>query len=156
MRPLFEGALRSRFALGAVVVGASLFGSTVASADASPHAEVLIIHATKCAQKSVDPQIGEPPPSLGYDCLKLLDRKQMPLVLNQPSTTPLPNNRTFQLVHTGRAGSKYKVTASISNADGTPGFSKLADVSADANKTFNVGGWNHQGGVLLLTVKIVP
>lgn len=142
--------------MGAVVAGMSLFGGTAAQADTAPHAEVLIIHATKCAQKSVDPKIGEAPPALGYDCLKLLDTKTMPLVLNAPSTTQLPNNRTFQLVHTGKADSKFKVTASISNADGTPGFSKLADVSADPNKTFNVGGWNHQGGVLLLTVKIVP
>lgn len=140
----------------AALAGASLVGERVADADAAPHAEVMVIHATKCDHKSVDPQIGEAPPSLGYDCLKLIERKSMNLVVNQPSTAPLPNGRTFQLVHTGKADAKFKVTASISNADQTPGFTKLADISADANKPFNVGGFAHQGGVLLLSVKIVP
>ena len=151
MRMLWKSA-----AAVAALAGASLVGERLADADAAPHAEVMIIHATKCAVKSVDPQIGEAPPALGYDCLKFIDRKSMPLVVNQPSTALLPNGRTFQLVHTGRADAKFKVTASISNADQTPGFTKLADINADANKPFNVGGFAHQGGVLLLTVKIVP
>jgi len=144
-------------AVGAIAAGASLVGERVAVADgAAPHAEVMVIHATKCDKRNVDPQIGEAPPALGYDCLKLIEKKSMNLALNQASTTPLPNGRTFQLVHTGKADEKYKVTASISNADQTPGFTKLADISADANKSFNVGGFAHQGGVLLITVKIVP
>ncbi|MBX3234413.1 MAG: hypothetical protein KIT84_13295 [Labilithrix sp.] len=144
-------------AIGAVAVSASVIGERVAVAgDPAPHAEVMVIHATKCEKKSVDPQIGDAPPALGYDCLKLLEKKSMTLAVNQPSTTPLPNGRTFQLVHTGKADAKYKVTASISSPDGSGTYNRLADVAADPNKPFNVGGFNYQGGVLLLTIKIVP
>ena len=144
--------------LGAVILGASLFGSTNASAEASgPSAEVLVIQATKCTVKSIDPAIKTPPPSLGYDCLSLIRTDTLKLTLNQAANDALPNGRTFQLVHTGRApDGKYKVTANISNADGSAGFTKLVDAKADPNQTFNVGGFSHNGGVLLLSVKIIP
>ena len=149
--------------LGAVTLGVALMGHVpTASADppaqaqAAPKAEVMVIHATKCEKKSVDPEIGDQRPAMGYDCLKLLEKKTMPLALNQPSTTPLPNGRTFQLLHTARVDGRYKVTASISPADRTPGFTKLADITADPNKPFNVGGFAYQGGVLVLTVRILP
>lgn len=150
--------------LGMLVLGGSLVGG-VASADppvahvveVAPHAEVMVIHATKCDHKTVDPAIGEAPPSLGYDCLKLLDKKSLQLTQGQGSTMTLPNGRTFELRYNGKAdGGKHKVTASISNADKSPGLTKLADINAEPNKPFNVGGFAHQGGVLLLRTKIVP
>lgn len=139
-----------------------MLASAPASADPKGlHAEVMIIQATKCPVKTVDPNIKTPPPSLGYDCLSLIRTDSMPLTLNQASNDVLPNNRTFQLVYTGRVdeknpASKYKVTANISNADGSAGFTKLVDANADPNSVFNVGGFSHNGGVLLLSVKIVP
>jgi hypothetical protein len=144
--------------LGAVAAGVAFMGHVpTASADGpAPRAEVMVIHATKCDKKSVDPEIGDQRPAMGYDCLKLLEKKTMPLALNQASTTPLPNGRTFQLLHTARVDNRYKVTASISPADRTPGYTKLADITADPNKPFNVGGFAYQGGVLVLTVRIVP
>ena len=48
----------------------------------------MVIHATKCDKKSVDPQIGDTPP-LGYDCLRLIEKKTMPLPLNHASQAPL-------------------------------------------------------------------
>ncbi|MFO0740481.1 MAG: hypothetical protein U0270_31580 [Labilithrix sp.] len=153
MRHLLRSA-----ALGAVIAGASLMGATTASAQTSgPSAEVMIIQATKCTTKSIDPAIKTPPPSLGYDCLSLIRTDTLKLKLNEATNDVLPNNRTFQLVHTGRTpAGKYKVTANISNADGSAGFTKLVDANADPNQTFNVGGFSHNGGVLLLSVKIVP
>lgn len=143
--------------VGAVVAGCTLVGRVApAHADAPPKAEVMVIHATKCEEKSVDPRIGEAPPALGYDCLKLLEKKTLPLALNKASTAPLPNGRTFQLLHTSRVDQRYKVTASISSADKSGKFVKLADITADPNKPFNVGGFTYQGGVLVLTVRIVP
>lgn len=142
---------------GAVVFGLALVGQApIANADAVPNAEVMIIHATKCDTKKVDPEIGDAPPALGFDCLKLLDKKSMPLVLNQPSTTTLPNGRTFQLLHTAKVENRYKVTASISPTDGTKGYVKLADITADPHKPFNVGGFTHDKGVLVLRVRILP
>jgi hypothetical protein len=115
----------------------------------------MVIHATKCGTKSIDPQIGDVP-GLGYECMKLLDKKIIPLPLNQMSATTLPNGRIFYLLHTGKAGERFKVTASINPPDGGAGYTKLADITTEANKSFNVGGLSHQGGILLLTVRIVP
>lgn len=146
---------QGRILLGALVAATALLGGpAVAQADGAPKAEVMVIHATKCAEKKVDPKIGEAPPAMGYDCLTLLDKKTMPLALNQASTTSLPNGRTFQLLHTEKAGNRYKVSAAINAPDG--GFIPLATISADPNKAFNVGGFAYQGGALVLTIKIVP
>lgn len=143
--------------IGALAASAGLVAQvTPARADSAPKAEVLVIHATKCDKKSVDPRIGEAPPALGYDCLELLEKKTMPLALNKASTTPLPNGRTFQLLHTSRVDQRYKVSASISAPDKSGSYVKLADITADPNKPFNVGGFTYRGGVLLLTVRIVP
>lgn len=143
--------------IGAVAASIAVFGHVpAASADDAPKAEVLVIHATKCEKKSVDPQIGEAPPALGFECLKLLEKKTLPLALNKASTAALPNGRTFQLLHTARVDRRYKVAASISAPDKPATFIKLADITADPNKPFNVGGFTYQGGVLVLTVRIVP
>jgi hypothetical protein len=152
--------LMSATALGAVAFALALFGHVpAANADAGavPNAEVMVIHATKCDKKKVDPEIGDVPRALGFECLKLLEKKTMPLVLNQPSKTTLPNGRTFQLLHTAKTDdNRYKLTASISPTDGSSGYVKLADITADPNKRFNVGGFTHDNGVLVLTVRILP
>jgi hypothetical protein len=154
-------------ALGVLVAGVIAFGSLPeASADSpkadapkvsAPTAEVMVIHATHCSHKNVDPQIGEAPPSLGYECLTLHSKLSMPLPLNQGSTASLPNGRVFHLLHTGRTeNNRYKVTASINPADGGAGYVKLADITAEPNKPFNVGGFSYLGGVLVLMVRISP
>lgn len=127
----------------------------VATADAPPKAQLMVIHATKCAEKKVDPAIGDAPPAMGYDCMQLLEKKALPLVQGTPATTSLPNGRTFQLAYNGKSPDKrYRVTASISPPDKSPGFTKLADITAETNKPFNVGGFSYQGGVLVLAVRI--
>jgi hypothetical protein len=152
-----EPQARIRFGVGIALAGAVFFGHLpIAAADSAPKAELMVVHATKCAEKKVDPAIGDAPPSLGYECMKLLEKKSFALAQNQPGTTLLPNGRTFQLAYNGRAENRYKVTASISPPDGGAGFVKLADITAEPNKTFNVGGFAYQGGVLVLAVRIVP
>lgn len=122
---------------------------------AAPHAEVLVIHGTNCDKPSVDPQIGEMPP-LKYNCYKLLEKKSLPLTKGQSSTTPLPNGRTFQITYSDMTPDKrYRVAAAISQPDGK-GYLKLADITAEANKRFNVGGFSYQNGALVLAIKIVP
>lgn len=156
-RPTF-----TRRALAVLAVGAAIgFFGHVPVAFADPpkvdavKAEVRVLHATNnCDNKSAEGQ--KEAKALGFACLALLDKKLLPLVLNQPSTTPLPNGRTFQLLHTARVDTRYKVTASISPADKSPGYTKLADITADPNKPFNVGGFAYQGGVLVLSIRIVP
>ncbi len=166
--PSQSGSLGRRLTLGAITLGAMLLGQRTASADPpaakaadAPKAEVMVVHATKCEKKSVDPALGDAPPALGYDCLQLIEKKVLPLAPNKASTTPLPNGRTFELLYGGKVGDRFKVTASIDRQAKDAGaaqdaFKKLADITAEANKPFNVGGFSYKGGVLVLTVRIVP
>lgn len=146
---------RRKVAIAGLVLGCALLASVVpAGADGGPTAEILVIHATHCEKKSIDPGIGEMP-GIGYECLKLLDTKTLPLKQGAPSTAPLPNGRTFQIAFNGVEQSRYKVTASISTPDRT-GFVKLADISAEPRKKFHVGGFSYKGGALILGIRIVP
>ena len=141
-------------AAAALAGGALLVPFEAGAQGTNPKADVMVIHATDCAAKKVDPAIGEALP-LKYNCYALLERKSMTLVKGQPSTTSLPNNRTFQLTHTDTKDGKYKVTAAISKGDG--GYNKLADITAEPNKPFTVGGFAHgNGGAIVLTIRIVP
>ena len=148
--------------LGALVLGAAALTSVASpvraqaqAQGAGPHAEVLVIHGTQCDKPSVDPQIGEMPP-LKYNCYKLIERKMLPLSKGQPSTAALPNGRTFQITYGDlTADKRYRVAAAISQPDGK-GFLKLADITAEPNKRFNVGGFTYQNGALVLAIKCVP
>jgi hypothetical protein len=145
--------LLSALALGCAVLASA--PNADAQGSSPPQAEVLVIHATECDKPSVDPAIGEMPP-LKYKCYKLVEKKMMPLTKGSSSTTSLPNGRTFQLTLSDQTpDKKYKVGAAISQPDGK-GYMKLADITAEANKRFNVGGFAYQNGALVLAIKIVP
>jgi hypothetical protein len=147
---------RMLFVAGAMLGCAFITSAPAAEAQGNaPQAEVLVIHATQCDKPGVDPAIGEMPP-LKYNCYKLVEKKMMPLTKGQSSTTPLPNGRTFQLTYSDQtADKKYKVGAAISQPDGK-GYMKLADITAEPHKRFNVGGFAYQNGALVLAIKIVP
>ena len=49
-----------------------------------------------------------------------------------------------------------EAAANLATELGCKHCTKLADVTADNNKMFNVGGWMHQGGVIVLTIKVLP
>jgi hypothetical protein len=150
-----HGLTRRKLALAGVALGCALVaGATPAAADGGPKAEILIIHATHCDKKSIDPGIGEMP-GIGYECLKLLDTKTLPLKQGTPATAPLPNGRRFQVAFNGVEKNHYKITASISTPDNA-GFVKLADIAAEPNKKFHVGGFSYQGGALILGIRILP
>lgn len=150
---------RRQILLSALALGCAVFASPPVLAQGAgggaPQAEVLVIHGTQCDKPSVDPAIGEMPP-LKYNCYKLVEKKMMPLTKGQSSTTSLPNGRTFQLTFSDQTSDKkYKVGAAISQPDGK-GYMKLADITAEPNKRFNVGGFAYQNGALVLAIKIVP
>lgn len=151
---------RRKLLLSGIALGCAVFTNvtTVSDAEAQgggPQAEVLVIHGTNCDKPSVDPAIGEMPP-LKYNCYKLLEKKMLPLTKGQSSTTALPNGRTFQITYSDMTPDKrYRVAAAISQPDGK-GFLKLADITAEANKRFNVGGFAYQNGALVLAIRIVP
>jgi hypothetical protein len=150
------------FIVGSVLACATTLGVAFHATDASaddtgPKAEVMVVHATHCPKekKHIDPRIGQVA-SVGYECMDLLDKKVLALQPNKTSSAPLPNGRIFYLQYLGRQGDKYKLTASFNLPDGGPGPMKLADVAAELNKPFNVGGLSHAEGVLILTVKVIP
>ncbi len=146
---------RRSLGVAAVAFGCALFTGGNAEAQNVPKADVFVIHATQCDKPNVDPGIGEAPP-LKYNCYKLLDRKQLPLTKGAPGNMTLVNNRTFQVVLNDTTPDKrYKITASISQPGGN-GFNKLADITADPNKRFYLGGFAHQGGAIVLAISIVP
>lgn len=150
----------SRRFLGVLGIGAAaalLTSAPLASADAAPKAEVLVIHGTTCDAPSVDPAIGEVPP-LKYNCYKLLEKRQLSLSQTAPSTMALANGRTFQVVYHGQTNDKpprFKVATSISKPDGS-GYNPLAEISAEPGRKFHVGGFSYQNGSLLLAIRIVP
>ena len=146
---------RRSLGVAAVAMGCALFTSVPAEAQGVPKADVFVIHATQCDKPNVDPAIGEAPP-LKYNCYKLLDRKQLPLTKGNSGKMSLVNNRVFQVdLKETTADKRYKITASISQPDGN-GFNKLADITADPNKRFYLGGFAHQGGAIVLAISIVP
>ncbi len=145
-----------RGALAAVAFAGALLSSAPAEAQgAGAKADVLVIHATDCDKPSVDPAIGEAPP-LKYKCYRLVEKKQLALTKGQASATPLPNGRTFQLTLTDTTADKrFKVSAAISQPD-NKGFMTLANITAEPNKQFHVGGFAHGGGVLVLAIRVSP
>jgi hypothetical protein len=152
-RSVVFSALTGAFVAASVLAG----GARDAHADdTGPKAEVVVIHATHCKEKRIEPDAKEAPP-MGFECLKVLDKKRLPLVVNHPSTINLPNGRIFTLAYNGRDDkSRHKLTASLNPPNGGTDLVKLADIAAEVNKPFNVGGLTHQGGVLILMVKVLP
>lgn len=158
--PVFTSRRFARRTMLSLVVAsaacaATMFAAPKAVAEGTPNAEILVIHGTQCDKPSVDPAIGEAPP-LKYNCYKLLEKKLLPLQKGQANTTPLPNGRTFQVtLNDVTPEHRYKIGAAISQPDGKA-FLKLADITADANKRFTVGGWAYQQGAIVLVIRVVP
>ena len=156
--------LLRKLSLAAVVSGGAFFTAIpYAAADKAPSAKVFVLHATNCpTPPALDPQIGAMPKALGYNCFSKLDQKDLSLTKGQSSSMEIANiNRTFQLVlndSSQQADGKplYKVTASVSQPGNKTTFMKLADISTPAGKRFEVGGWTHQGGAILLAIRIDP
>lgn len=136
-------------------LGVALF-AIPAVADSPPTADVLVIQASNCPNPKDDPQITEKP-NMGYSCYAVVGKQSLALVQGQGAKMNLPNGRTFQLTYNGIVpGSspvRHKYNASISKPDNS-GFITLADVNVELGKKVNVGGWNHNGGVLINQVSL--
>ncbi len=129
-------------------------GRSARADDVSPKAEIMVIHATNCDKPNVDPRIGEAPP-LKYACYNLIEKQSVALTKGQASVSNLPDGRIFQLTYNNVAANRYKISAAISQV-GKAGFQKLADITAEPNKPFTVGGFAYRGGALVLTIRIKP
>jgi hypothetical protein len=149
---------RSFAAVGSLFVAAAIVGTAYhASAEPTgPKVELIIVHAFHCEKKERDPRIPQSTPNMGYECMKQIDRKILPMQKGQASTTTLPNGRVFFLTYHGLENGKHKLGAALNQPDGGPAQMKLADIAAEVDKPFNFGGLSHDRGVLFLTVKVLP
>jgi hypothetical protein len=158
---------RRRLMLASVALGCALLAGAPRIAEAQPgppgqanpgpKAQVTVLHGTPCQVKKVEADVGAEPP-INYPCWKVADRKLLNLAQGFPAAMALPNGRTFQIAYNGATNERpqrFKVAALISKLDGA-GFNPLADFTAEPGKDFHVGGFAHQGGTLVIRIRIVP
>ena len=135
-----------------------------AGGPAGPAIEITVIHALRTdGGASIDPllrdlpQLGRDAPFDRYNVYKVLERKQLPLEVNKPAASNLPNGRVLQvtLVEPPVAGRRFHVRAEIGEP-GKKAFLKLLEVTASGNEPFFVGGQSYEGGTLFLELTVRP
>jgi len=147
------------------LLGASAH-SALAAGPAAPAIEITVIHALRSdAGASIDPllrdlpQLGRDAPFDRYNVYKVLERKQLPLEVNKPAATGLPNGRALQVTlvepPVAATGRRFHVRAEIGEP-GKKAFLKLLEVSASGNEPFFVGGQSYEGGTLFLELVVRP
>jgi len=147
----------------AVVLGGH--GAALAAGQ-RPAIEITVIHAMRSdAGGSIDPrlhdlpQLGRDPPFDRYNVYKVLERKELPLEVDKPAASDLPNGRVLQvtLVEAPAPGAprRFHVRAEIGEP-GKKAFLKLLEVTASANEPFFVGGQSYEGGTLFLELIVRP
>lgn len=125
--------------------------------------EVLVLHASNQG-KGVDPAIGKlpelnEPPFSSYDTYKLLSRNQLGLKRNVAGSITLANKSDLQLTYAGAAPPvdkmpRYALKASIKKP-GADSALRLLEVNAPAGKYFFVAGQRHDGGILVIGIKVL-
>src|SRR3954470_17492126 len=125
-----------KLALTAIVIGASLFGSMPASADATtPTAHITITRGTSnCSLPGAGPKI------LGYPCSYPMGTRDMPLTRNALGTTDLPDGRRFHLTlreiqEAPNTPRKFKLSAHH-RKNAAAELIPLAEITAKQNETF--------------------
>jgi hypothetical protein len=126
--------------------------------------EVLVLHASNQG-KGVDPAIGKlpelgEPPFSSYNTYKLLSRSQLELKKNATGSTKLPNKSDLEVTYKGAAPPvdktpRYALKASIKKPGGDSAL-RLLEVNAPAGKYFFVAGQPHDGGILVIGMKVLP
>jgi hypothetical protein len=163
--------LRSGLAIFASLVFAvALFavggGAALAAGPHGPAIEITVIHAMRSdAGGSIDPllrdlpQLGRDAPFDRYNVYKVIERKELPLEVDKPAASNLPNGRVLQvtLVEPPAAGTarRFHVRAEIGEP-GKKAFLKLLEVTASGNEPFFVGGQSYEGGTLFLELVVLP
>lgn len=132
----------------------------------APAIEITVIHALRTdGGASIDPllrdlpQLGRDAPFDRYNVYKVLERKQLPLEVNKPAASNLPNGRVLQVTlvepPVAAAGRRFHVRAEIGEP-GKKAFLKLLEVTASGNEPFFVGGQSYEGGTLFLELVVRP
>lgn len=150
----------------AFMVAASSMAPAVAFADQRPPAAatddqsigatVFVIHASNDGT-GIDPVLKpypelKQPPFSAYNSYRLLNKKSF--TLNSDGTNvSLPDGGTFNLRYNGKDGGKHAVQASITKKNGKK-FLPSVTVRAKAGQTFFIAGQKHDGGILVLGIRL--
>jgi hypothetical protein len=136
----------------------------VAPADAAITAEIVVLHANNDG-RGIDPNIGKmpelgKPPFSAYNSYKLLERLKIALSKGTPTTTKLPNGSVLMVSLKEVIAAKkqdepkrFVISTSIQKPGGNT-FLPLLEVNAKAGENFFVAGQQHNGGILVLGVKV--
>lgn len=153
-----RGMLRLSIAAATSLSMAVALTASTASAAAPLPGEVLVILA-KEAEGPIDPALKElealrKPPFNAFKSMKVLDRKSLSLQGDKPESTALPNGRTMTVeVLERKADGRFKVKVSMKKPD-TKKRSPSMVVVAVAGETFFVAGQSHEGGTLIIGIKV--
>lgn len=142
------------------IVLTTLFSLT-STADAQTSdipAQVLVVLA-KEEPGEVDPGLREEPalrkpPFNSFRSMKVLSRPEIKLGLNKPVEIELPNGRRLQLLlHQVMPDGRYRVKVAI-NRPNQKDYLPLLQVVAAPGDPFFVAGQSHEGGTLVIGVRV--
>jgi hypothetical protein len=146
---------RFSFVLSFAIV-ASL-GAT-ASAQEPVTAEVLVILA-KESEGTIDPALRDiaalrRPPFNGFTSMAILDRPRVSLRTGRPTMVNLPNGRRVQItLQQIMPNGRYRVRVSINRPEQND-YLPLLSVVASPGDPFFVAGQSHDGGTLVIGVRV--
>jgi len=123
-------------------------------------AEVLVVLASEQAG-AVDPALStiaalRRPPFNSFQSLRLLSRPQIALRAGQPTDLALPNGRTLQIVlQQVMPDGRFRIRVAI-NRPNESDYLPLLQVVASAGDPFFVAGQGHEGGTLVIGIRVGP
>jgi len=121
-------------------------------------AEVLVVLAREEAG-TIDPALASVPalrrpPFNAFRSMAVLSRPTVQLRLNTPADVPLPNGRRVRLMlQQVMPDGRFRVRVSI-NRPNLADYLPLLQVVASPGDPFFVAGQNHQGGTLVIGVRV--
>jgi len=148
-----------RAILGLVLALALAFGlEATAAAQQAVEGEILVILA-KEEDGVVDPALRDiaalrRPPFNAFSSMAVLDRPRVSLRAGRPTTVNLPNGRRLQLVlQQIMPNGRYRVRVSINRPEQND-YLPLLSVVASPGDPFFVAGQRHDGGTLVIGVRV--
>jgi hypothetical protein len=136
----------------------SLSAGSVARAEAPVPGEVFVVLASE-EKGAIDPALSQikalsRPPFNAFRTMKVLSRSDISLQTGKPVTVSLPNGRRLKLTLAElMADGRAKVQLSINRPD-KKDYLPLLEVKAKSGEPFFVAGQKHQGGTLIIGVRV--
>ncbi|MCA9602220.1 MAG: hypothetical protein KC417_09360, partial [Myxococcales bacterium] len=133
-------------------------GAVALADDAATHGEVLIVLAKEEAGE-IDPALKDMPalrrpPFSAFKSMKLLGRPPISLVPKKPTEVDLPNGRKLQIIlESTLPDGRFRVRVSINRPE-KKDYLPLLQVIASPGDPFFVAGQSHQGGTLVIGVRV--